>query len=71
MVHARTAKQTLDDPADFSVYPRCVGTGKRIVANGDIGTKKRVGELKEAGLYGAMIGRAAIGKPELFRNLAD
>jgi tRNA-dihydrouridine synthase len=69
VVHARTAKQTLGDPADFSVYPRCVATGKRIVANGDVGTKKRVGELKEAGLYGAMIGRAAIGKPEIFRNL--
>jgi tRNA-dihydrouridine synthase B len=69
IVHARTAKQTLDDRADFSVYPKCVDTGKMIVANGDIKTKKQISELKAYGLSGAMIGRAAIGKPETFREL--
>ena len=69
VVHARTARQTLDDPADFSVYARCVDTGKRIVANGDIKTKKKVAELKKMGLFGAMVGRPAIGNPNIFREL--
>jgi len=69
IVHARTAKQTLDDRADFTVYSKCVETGKQIVANGDIRTKKQVAELKTGGLFGAMIGRAAIGNPEIFHEL--
>ena len=69
VVHARTADQTLEDPADFSVYAKCVDTGKRIVANGDIRTKKQVAALKKSGLFGAMIGRAAIGNPKIFHEL--
>ena len=69
VVHARTAKQTLEDRADFSVYSRCLETGKLIVANGDIKAKGQVDKLKAAGLSGAMIGRAAIGNPEIFRKL--
>lgn len=69
VVHARTAEQTLDDRADFSVYAKCVDTGKRIVANGDVRTKKQAAELKTSGLFGAMIGRAAIGNPEIFHEL--
>ena len=69
VVHARTARETLDDPADFSVYEKCVATGKRIVANGDIKTKEQALELEKTGLYGAMIGRAAMGNPGIFREL--
>ena len=69
VVHARTAKETLDDPADFSVYAKCVDTGKKIVANGDIRTRKQVAELENQGLFGAMIGRAAIGNPGIFQKL--
>lgn len=69
VVHARTAMQTLEDPADFSVYSKCVDTGKRIVANGDIKTKKQVAELKKSGLFGAMVGRAAMGNPKIFHEL--
>jgi tRNA-dihydrouridine synthase len=69
VVHARTAEQTLEQPADFSVYAKCVDTGKRIVANGSIRTKEQVAALKESGLYGAMIGRAAMGNPKIFREL--
>jgi tRNA-dihydrouridine synthase B len=71
VVHARTAKQTLDDRADFSVYAKCVATGKKIVANGDIKTKKQIADLQSLGLYGAMIGRAAMGNPGIFRELRD
>ena len=69
VVHARTAKQTGRDPADFSVYAKCVDTGKRIVANGDVKTKKQAEELEGIGLYGAMIGRAAIDNPGIFNEL--
>jgi tRNA-dihydrouridine synthase B len=69
VVHAKTAKQTEEDPADFSVYPKCVDTGKKIVANGDIKTKKQVEELEKHGLFGAMIGRAAINNPGIFNEL--
>jgi tRNA-dihydrouridine synthase B len=69
VVHARTAKENLDDPADFSVYGKCVETGKKIIANGSIKTKKQASELKKAGLHGAMIGRAAMGNPGIFREL--
>ncbi len=68
-VHARTAKQTERNPADFSVYLKCVETGKRIVANGDIKTRGQVTELENLGLYGAMIGRAAVVNPKIFNEL--
>jgi len=69
VVHARTAMQTLKQPADFSVYAKCVETGKKIVANGDICTRVQVLSLKEQGLYGVMIGRAAMKNPKIFQEL--
>jgi len=68
-VHARTAKQKERDPADFSVYAKCVATGKKIVANGDIKTKTQIEDLKKLGLYGAMIGRAAVENPKIFNEI--
>lgn len=70
IVHARTAKQTERDPVDFSAYQKCKDTGKRIVANGGIATRKQVIELERLGLYGAMIGRAAMDNPGIFKELA-
>jgi tRNA-dihydrouridine synthase B len=70
-VHARTAKQTEKDPADFSVYARCVDTGKQIIANGDIKTKTQIVELEKLGLSGAMIGRAAVANPMIFKELKN
>ncbi len=69
VVHARTAKQTLNAPADFSVYAKCADTGKKIVANGDIKTKEQIAGLKKLGLFGAMIGRSAIKNPNIFHEL--
>jgi tRNA-dihydrouridine synthase B len=68
-VHARTANQTERDPADFSIYAKCVATGKKIVANGDVKTREQVEELQRMGLYGAMIGRAAVENPLIFKEL--
>ena len=69
IVHARTAAQTELDPADVSVYKRCIATGKRIVANGGIKTREQAAEMKARGMYGAMIGRTAIGNPKIFSEL--
>ena len=69
IVHARTAAQTDKDPADISVYKRCIATGKKIVANGGIRTREQAAEMKEQGMYGAMIGKTAIDNPGIFREL--
>jgi len=42
IVHARHGKQTYKDNADFLVYEKCVKTGKKIIANGDIKTKEQI-----------------------------
>lgn len=71
IVHARFAKQNYSEPADNSVYPKCVATGKTIIANGDITTKEQVEKLKEIGIKGVMIGREAIRNPNIFRVLKN
>lgn len=71
VVHARYGSQTYAEPADFSVYEECVKTGREIIANGDIKTKEQVGFLKNVGVKGAMIGRAAVLNPAIFNQLKD
>lgn len=69
IVHARHGKETNKDPADFQVYKRCVETNKIIIANGDIKTKEQIQYLKSLGIKGAMIGRAALKNPSIFKKL--
>jgi tRNA-dihydrouridine synthase B len=69
IIHARHGKQNSDSPADFSVYPECVQTGKPIIANGDIKTKEQIDYLKKIGCAGAMIGREAIKNSKVFNLL--
>jgi tRNA-dihydrouridine synthase B len=69
IVHARHGKETYNEPADFSVYPECVKTGKSIIANGDIKTKEQADKLKSIGVKGAMIGREAIRNPLIFEEI--
>jgi tRNA-dihydrouridine synthase B len=69
IVHARTRIQSYAEPADFSVYPECAATGKVIIANGDIKDKKQIALLKDSGVVGAMIGRAAVLDPNVFARL--
>ena len=69
IVHARTAAQTDEDPADVSVYKRCIATGKKIVANGGVKTREQAAEMKAKGMYGVMIGKAASSNPNIFREL--
>lgn len=69
VVHPKTANQKSDEPEDESVYAKCVETGKKIVANGGISTKAQIDAYRADGLYGAMIGRAAMKNPEIFGML--
>jgi len=69
IVHARTANQTDKDPADVSVYKRCIATGKMIVANGGIRTREDVLQMEESGMHGAMVGKMAIDNPNIFKEL--
>ncbi|MBU0665980.1 MAG: tRNA-dihydrouridine synthase family protein [Nanoarchaeota archaeon] len=69
VVHTRFGAQTYEEPADFSVYEDCVKTGKKIVANGDIKTREQVDYLKNMGIKGVMIGRAAVVNPAIFNQI--
>jgi len=69
IVHGRHGKETYRQLCDFSVFKECAKTGKTIVANGDIKRKEDIEFLKEAGVKGAMIGRAAVKDPAIFGRL--
>jgi tRNA-dihydrouridine synthase len=69
IVHARHGQETYKQPADLSVYEECVKTGKNIIANGDIDSKEKVDSLKDIGVKGVMIGRAAVRDPGIFNRL--
>lgn len=69
IVHARHGGQYYDSAPDYSVFPECLKTGKRIIANGDIDSVEKVELLKAMGVSGVMIGRAAIANPGIFEYL--
>lgn len=69
IVHARHGKESYNVPADWSVFPECVATGKKIVANGDVKTVSDVKKLETMGVVGVMIGRAAVTNPGIFDTL--
>lgn len=69
IVHARTGSEHYETKPDYSVYPECVRTGKSIIANGDIDSTQKVTLLKEMGVNGVMIARAAVRNPALFERL--
>lgn len=71
VVHARYRSESYDVKADWSVFPECVTTGKKIIANGDIRTKKDVEEMEKIGCWGVMIGRAAKDNPLIFGQLKN
>ena len=69
IVHARNGQQDLSQPVNLSAYQKCVETGKTIIANGDIRTLEHVKILKEWGVGGVMIGRAAVEDPKIFSEI--
>ncbi len=71
IVHSRVGTDYYDSPPDHSVLEECSETGKKIIANGDIKTKKDVSKVLGYGVKGVMIGRAAITNPLIFAELKN
>lgn len=69
IVHARHGQESYSDKPDYSIFKECVGTGKEIIANGDIDSLEKVRELKKMGVRGVMIGRSAVTNPCIFDEL--
>lgn len=69
-VHFRTRKQMYAGTADYSRLEEICSVGLPVFANGDISTKEQYDELIGRGAYGVAIGRAAVGKPYLFSQIA-
>jgi len=69
IIHARHARQTSREPADWKVFEECVATGKHIIPNGDIGTKQDIDFFRRLGIKEVMIGRAAVRNPCVFNWL--
>ncbi|MEK6967557.1 MAG: tRNA-dihydrouridine synthase family protein [Nanoarchaeota archaeon] len=69
VVHARHGMETYGTPADFSIFDECIAAGKPIIANGDIKTREQVELLRQKGVAGVMIGRAAVKDMGVFNRL--
>ena len=69
IVHARHGAENYEAKPDYSVYPECVATGKDIIANGNIDSAEKVALVRDMGVAGVMIGRAAVRDPGIFGRL--
>jgi len=73
-LHARTARQLYSGEADWEAIARLKGTLKSIpvLGNGDIWTAGDALEMMvRTGCDGVVVGRGCLGRPWLFRDLAD
>jgi tRNA-dihydrouridine synthase len=73
VVHAKTASQDSWETDDYSVFPECVEAahGIPIIANGGIDSAEKVRLLRDFGVGGVMIGRAALSNPSIFDALRN
>ena len=69
IVHARHGAERYDSPPDYSIFPECVATGKDIIANGNVDSPEKVALMRDMGVKGVMIGRAAVCDPGIFGRL--
>jgi nifR3 family TIM-barrel protein len=73
-LHARTARQLYSGEADWEAIARLKETVATIpvLGNGDIWTAEDAAEMmEETGCDGVVVGRGCLGRPWLFRDLAD
>ncbi len=73
-LHARTARQLYSGPADWSAIAALkeAVTTIPVLGNGDIWTADdALGMMDQTGCDGVVIGRGCLGRPWLFRDLAD
>ncbi|MEK6867536.1 MAG: tRNA-dihydrouridine synthase family protein [Nanoarchaeota archaeon] len=69
IVHARHARQSSTEAADWSVFEECLLTEKHIVPNGDITEREHIAHFRQLGVKEVMIGRAAVRNPSVFSYL--
>jgi nifR3 family TIM-barrel protein len=73
-LHARTAEQLYSGTADWSAiaHLKSVVTAVPVLGNGDIWeARDGIEMMRETGCDGVVVGRGCLGKPWLFRDLAD
>lgn len=71
-LHARTREQGYSGSVDKSAYKKLVeAVNIPVFWSGDILTKEDVEEAKKIGCAGVMIGRGALGNPEIFSTLKN
>jgi len=73
VVHAKTASQESGGADDYSVFPECIEAahGIPVIANGGIDSTGKVKLLRDMGVRGVMIGRAALANPSIFDTLRN
>ena len=73
IVHAKTAAQESGESEDYTVFPECIEAagGRQVIANGGVDSAEKVRLLREMGVSGLMIGRAAIANPAIFNLLKN
>ena len=73
-LHARTAAQLYDGEADWDAIARLKQAVTRIpvLGNGDIWeAEDALRMMRQTGCDGVIVGRGCLGRPWLFRDLAD
>ncbi len=71
-IHGRTRSQQYGGTADWELIDRCAqAAGVPIIGNGDISTPEDVLRARRTAVAGAMIGRAAMNAPWLFRRAKE
>jgi nifR3 family TIM-barrel protein len=73
-LHARTAEQLYSGTADWSAiaHLKSVVTSVPVLGNGDIwAAADGIEMMRQTGCDGVVVGRGCLGKPWLFRDLAD
>ncbi len=70
-VHFRTRNQMYSGEPDFSTLQSICKCGVPVFANGNIANEQQYKQLTELGAYGVAIGRGALGRPYVFRQLTN
>lgn len=70
-VHFRTRNQMYSGEPDFSTLSSICKCGVPVFANGNVATQQQYKQLTELGAYGVAIGRGALGRPYVFRQLTN
>lgn len=68
-VHFRTRKQMYSGTADYALLPQIAKAGIPVFANGDVATREQYLRLLDSGASGVAVGRAALGRPQIFAEL--